>query len=166
MKKTLSILLALAMSLCLVGAVAESEMPFEGTYLGFEDYGFAICLPNEWNVIEVAEDAAANGMIFVSASEDGARTMQIQYSELPEPVESIDALVAELSDSYQGVKAVKINDIDFAAFTIAEQNINAIACVGGEGIGLFVFYFTPADDAEFMPIAEAIAGSITPYTAE
>lgn len=168
MKKTLAIILALVLALSCASVIVETvEMPFEGSYIAFEDYGFAICMPNDWNVIEVSEEAAAAGIFYIFASPDGARTVQLTYSDLDGTViENSDMLVAALSASYENVNPVQLNNINFAAFTLPEQDMNALYSTCGQGTGLIGFYFTPASDADFGPIAEAIAGSITPYQPE
>ena len=162
MKKIIALVLTALMLLTCSFALAESELPFEGSQLSFEDYGFAITLPDDWNVMEVPQEAADAGFFFITTSPDGARTLQLQYSDLDEAVEGIDAVVEKLSAAYEDVAAVQINGIDFAAFTLAEQDINALVCTGGSGTGLYCFYFTPASDEAFGPIAQAIAGSIMP----
>lgn len=164
MKKTLAFVLAAMMLLCSTLACAQ-EMPFEGSYIGFEDYGFQICLPNDWNVLDVSDVSDESGIFFAAQAPDSTWAVAIQYTDLGETY-TIDQVAQEFQDAYGNASVTEINGISFVSFRLEDDNQMAVACLGGQQTGMYVFFFTPADDADFTPIAQAIAGSISAYEAE
>lgn len=168
MKKLLALLAVLAMLFTSTFALAEEEAieefvyPFEATELLFEDYGFSIVLPSDWDVYEIDEAAAEAGIFFIAASTDGANTVQIVYTELEEAVASVEDLVAALSTEYEGVEAIEINGAEFAVATLVEEDINMMATLSQDGSAMYMFFFTSASDEAFHDISVAIAASITP----
>lgn len=164
-KRTLAMLLALALCVCAASAVAEEtvEIPVieDGTWVAFEDYGFEICLPSDWNVMEVTEDQAAVGVHFSCINPEQTRSFTLAYNDLDEATDA-QALAAQLATVYSEVQLVNINGLDFVSYTIPEQDVTGILTLGGEGTGLHQFVFTPASDADYGPLAVQIAASISP----
>lgn len=158
MKKVILLLVTFSMLLTLS---ALAEMPFEGTVVPFEEYGAQITLPSDWKVIELDAAAQEAGMICSVASPDGKRTFSLQYSQL-EKETTVEELKASMETAYGKAEVVSINDLSFVAFDVKDKDITALATLDGDGMGMFVFYFTPASDDAYAPIAQAIAASFGP----
>lgn len=150
--------LVLALMLCSV-ASAE-EMPFEGTWVQFED-GFQVSLPSDWLQIETTDEMLENGIFYVAASPDGARTVQIAWAETQ--VTTIEDLQAALVTVYPDAAAIEINGVGFVACEDTANDVAILVALDAEGSGMYMFNFTPASDEEFAPIAQAIASSISNY---
>ncbi len=56
---------------------------------------------------------------------------------------------------------ININGIDFVTYDVTANDVTGIATLGDSGYGLYQFVFYPASDAEYGPIAVAIAASIS-----
>ena len=166
MKKLLSLLLVLTLSLFAVAAFAETAnnaveiAPLEnGTVVPFTDYNFQITLPSDWNVLEVTEEQAANGIIYSCANPESTRSFTVAYTEL-ETATTLDAVATELAAAYQNVQSLTINGIPFVSYDIAEHDVTGIVTLGGTGVGLYQFVFYPASDSDYGPLALQIASSI------
>ena len=172
MKKLIALLVALMMTLCCFSALAEDaaedtapeaitvELVENGAWVPFADYNFQICLPSDWNVLQLTDEQTQSGVIAGYASADGARSCWISYTEMAEATD-IETVAEQLSASYEGVQLITINDVPFVTYTIAEQDLVGLCTLGGSGVGFYQFLFTPASDAEYLPMAESIAASIS-----
>ncbi|MDD3411397.1 MAG: hypothetical protein PHY12_11385 [Eubacteriales bacterium] len=166
MKKFLAILMTLAMVFGVCSAVAE-EIPAltadpveNGAVVPFEDYNFQITVPSDWLVLEVSDEQAEAGIIYGFASADQARTLFLSYSEFEEATD-IDAVAADIATQYTNVARLTINGIDFVTYDVEASNSSCLGMLGGSGIGFYQFFFTPATDEEYGPLARSIAASIS-----
>lgn len=168
MKKILALLLAMVMCFCVVSAMAE-EAPAEaveipvvegGTWVPFTDYGFQICLPSDWNVMEITEEQTASGIIFSCANPEATRSFTVAYSEF-EAATDIQTIAEGLATTYPEVQLMTINGMDFVTYSVTENDVVGIATLGGSGIGMYQFVFYPASDTDYGTLALQIAASIT-----
>lgn len=164
MKKFLALLLAAMMCLCAIPAMAETaEIPAveNGAWVPFTDYNMQICLPSDWQVLELTEEQSAAGIIFSCKAPDSDRAFQLSYNELEAAID-VDGVLAQLSTVYPSATKLSLNNLDFVTYVIEEQKVAGLALLGGSGIGLYTFNFYPSDDADFMnTLAVQIAGSIS-----
>ena len=171
MKKLIALLVALLMLLCSFAALAEDgeetapeaitvELVENGTWVPFADYNFQICLPSDWNVLELTDEQTQTGVIAGYAAADGARVCYVSYTEF-EAATDIQTVAEQLAASFEGVKLITINDLPFITYALTEQDMVGLCTLGGSGIGFYQFLFAPASDAEFQTIAESIAAYIT-----
>ena len=156
MKKIALVLLALMLA---VGCAAAQELPFDAVRYELEDWGFSICLPEDWLEIELTDEDEEDGVIFCAMSPEGEHGMSIIFTDMEMELDT-QALVEALEDSYSGVSVEEINDIEFVAATSAEDDSNLLCTVGASGQSVFMFIFTPASDRDFVSTSIAIAGSI------
>ena len=161
MKKLVTLILIAMLALTSTAALAESDAPanaaFEGTWVQFED-GFEVYLPSDWLVVDVTDEMIQSGVFYAVASPDGARNMQVGWTE-DAGAEDADTVKAGLESSYTDVEVLNINGIDFVTYTDAQNDSTGIVALGVNG-DMFVFNFYPASDEEFAPIAVTIATSI------
>ena len=166
MKKALALLLATLLCLCSVAALAEDavEVPVveDGTWVPFADYNVQICLPSDWNVLEITEEQTASGIIFSTANPEMTRSFTLAYNEL-EAASDIATIGEQLAanEAMSDVQILNINGMDYVTYTIAENDVVGLVTLGGSGIGLYQFVFYPASDADYASLALQIAASIS-----
>ncbi len=168
MKKLLTVILSVLLVLCSVTAMAEEnvitvDLVENGTWVAFDDYGFNVCLPSDWNVLEISEEAAEVGIIFSCQAPDSARSFTIAYNDL-EAASDIETIAAGLAATYENVQVISINGIPYAAYEIAANDVTGIVALSQDGTALYQFVFYPASDSEFAPLALQIAASINAST--
>ena len=161
MKKLVSFVLIAMLALSCTAALAESDAPadaaFEGSWVQFED-GFEIYLPNEWMVLDLTDEMIQSGVFYAVASPDGARNMQVAWSEDAGAADA-NAVKTQLEATYTEVQVLNINGIDFVTYVDAQNDSTGIVALGANG-DMFVFNFYPASDEAYAPIAVTIATSI------
>ena len=147
MKKALALLLAL-MTLGAACAGAANRT-FE---LRFED-GFSLALPQGW----VAYPPAADDGVRYALGDGEGRYLYIlaQPSEFGDAA-ALQAALARRTDC-EMTGALDLNGQPSAAFIAA--GLNAGGCATLLGGRVFVFLFTPQDDADFMQLAAQIMAS-------
>ncbi len=155
MKKVALLLLTLSLLLTMS---ALAEMPFEAAVIPFEEYGVQISLPSDWNMLALDDAAKEAGMICAVASPDMARKFTLQFSQL-EKETTIEEVKASMETAYGKADIVSIGEIPYVTFDVTDKDMTALATMTGDGMGMFVLYFTPASDKDFGPIAQAIAAS-------
>lgn len=170
MKKSLSILLLL--TLCLsasfaLAQTAETQIPelvfdettaaYQGAWIPFKN-GFQLYLPTDWNVLEVSEEDANQGVMAVFASPDSTAKLAVTYGDITEADNA--AMVASLQAAgMKEVSEVIINGITVVCYTAADDSSTGVAMPTGQG-GAFVFTFAPASEA-FMPIVQTMFSSLS-----
>lgn len=157
MKRLAVLLLTLVMA---AGCALAEGLPFDAVQLEFEDYGFSICLPEDWVSIELTEADVADGLILVAASPDHARTVSVAFIDLEMYIRDTEELAELLGDGHTGVSIEEINGIEFVVATAQEDDVNLLYTLDSENDGVFMFCFMPASDEAFLSIAQGIAGSI------
>ncbi len=160
MKKALSLIIAL-MLLAAPLALAEEAAPvtieitFDGSYLPFEDLGFQLMLPNEWNILETEDYYAA------FANDDLTQGLVLAILEVEEgdTLESLaDAMMAEIEGVVASV--VTINGIPFVVYDAMADDITGAFTLTDNGQYCVHFIFYPGSDEAFTELAVQIMASI------
>lgn len=155
MKKVALLLLTISL---LFSMSALAEMPFEAAVIPFEEYGVQISLPSDWNLLALDDAAKEAGIFCAVASPDMARKFTLQFSQL-EKETTIEEVKASMETAYGKADIVNIGEMPYVTFDVADKDMTAVATMTGDGMGMFVLYFTPASDKDFGPIAQAIVAS-------
>lgn len=164
MKKLLTVILSMMLVLSSVTAIAEEnvitvDLIEDGTWVTFDDYGFHVCLPSDWNVLEITAEAAEVGIIFSCQAPDSERSFTIAYNDL-EAATDIETIAAGLATTQENVNTISINGIPYATYDIAANDVTGIVALSQDGTALYQFVFYPSSDSDFAPLALQIAASI------
>ena len=160
MKKLISLLLCLMMLAVAGFACAESmEDLYEGVWKQIEN-GPKFYIPVEFQDLEIPEEYAAEGMIYLAATEDGAYTCQIYWSLLEQPKE-IEELLADIQSIYPGSELIDLDNAAFVCYADMEADVLGFAALSAVEQGMYQFLFTPASDEDMVTVASAIVASMT-----
>ena len=165
MKKMLAMLLAV-LPLCFgAAAMAESvpevddaaeqaaltDLTANGQLI--EGDGFQFYIPADWEAAELTDEETEAGYVFAAASADEANQLIITY-------QALDA--AKTAEEVQPTATVMdLNGTSVVAFHDADEDVLGIVVMDTVDPGYYIFMFTPASDADFLPVADAIAASYT-----
>ncbi len=149
MKKSIGVALALMMTVSMpVCAMAEEEAgsspdnPVVFSYSDIDDsvyegtwyktgLGFDVYLPDDWEVSDVPEEAAEQGVVFIAGEdeENGGANMIINCAELPEEAANYDlaTLGEDLSATYPSMVYADLNGIPAVVFESDENEISGFA---------------------------------------
>lgn len=133
------------------------EAAYEGTWLSFEP-GFDLYVPSEWNVLEVTDEDAEDGLLFQAQdpdSEDGLN-MIVTATEIGTEYD-LDSMADELATEYTDVEKVSINGIYGVSFET--DTTYGIAFLDDQGIMYNVQIGPKSEDIQ--PIAETLFISLT-----
>ena len=158
MKKLLALVVSLMMAFACVSALAED------VELATVDFGdFTIGIPADWLEIELTDEQVAQGIVYAVINPDQTRSMTVSFNEAEVTAESV---LAELSanEKMTEVQSGDINGFTIVTFTLPEMDQTGFV-LPVEG-GFYTFYFKPASDETFAPIAQAILLSIATPAAE
>ena len=81
---------------------------YDGTWVPFEA-GFDLYLPTDWNVLEISEENAKNGMIFLVSPQENAEEAEAALS-----VQMNDTAGAELTDIAAEYEKAGFTGVGFA----------------------------------------------------
>ena len=172
MKKMLAMLLAV-LTLCFgAAAMAESvpevddaaeqaaltDLTANGQLI--EGDGFQFYIPADWEVGELTDENVANGMAFVSYDADEEHGLVLAYKSLETEI-AIEALYDEIVKEYPAALMQDLNGTPVIAYADSENDMVNIIVMDTVDPGYYIFMFTPASDADFLPVADAIAASYT-----
>ena len=172
MKKMLAMLLAV-LTLCFgAAAMAESvpeadaaaeeaaltDLTAEGQLI--EGDGFQFYIPVDWEQAELDDDQIAEGYVFAAVSADEANALIITYAALDEAMTAEEAQPG-LAEVYPTATVQDLNGTSVVAFHDADEDVLGIVVMDTVDPGYYIFMFTPASDADFLPVADAIAASYT-----
>ena len=153
MKKMLAMLLAV-LTLCFgAAAMAESvpevddaaeqaaltDLTANGQLI--EGDGFQFYIPADWEAAELTDEETEAGYVFAAASADEAQP--------------------GLAEVYPTATVMDLNGTSVVAFHDADEDVLGIVVMDTVDPGYYIFMFTPASDADFLPVADAIAASYT-----
>ena len=165
MKKMLAMLLAV-LTLCFgAAAMAESvpevddaaeqaaltDLTANGQLI--EGDGFQFYIPADWEAAELTDEETEAGYVFAAASADEANQLIITYQALDA------AKTAE--EVHPTATVMDLNGTSVVAFHDADEDVLGIVVMDTVDPGYYIFMFTPASDADFLPVADAIAASYT-----
>ena len=172
MKKMLAMLLAV-LTLCF-GAVALAEsvpavddaaeqaaladLTADGQLI--EGDGFQFYIPADWEIGELTDEEIAEGYAFAAASADESQVLVLTYTALDAAI-TAEELQPSLVEVYPTAAVMDLNGTSVVAFHDADEDVLGIVVMDTVDAGYYIFMFTPASDADFLPVADAIAASYT-----
>ena len=172
MKKMLAMLLAV-LTLCFgAAAMAESvpevddaaeqaaltDLTANGQLM--EGDGFQFYIPADWEAAELTDEETEAGYVFAAASADEANQLIITYVALDAAMTAEEAQPG-LAEVYPTATVMDLNGTSVVAFHDADEDVLGIVVMDTVDPGYYIFMFTPASDADFLPVADAIAASYT-----
>ena len=172
MKKMLAMLLAV-LTLCF-GAVAMAESVTEVDEAAeqaaladltadgqlMEGDGFQFYIPADWETVELTDEETEAGYVFKAVSADEANALYITYEALDAAI-TAEELQPGLVEVYPTAAVMDLNGSSVVAFHDADEDVLGIVVMDTVDAGYYIFMFTPASDADFLPVADAIAASYT-----
>ena len=138
-------------------AAALEELKAEGQLIQGESFEFYI--PADWTDVELNDEQAAEGYVYAACSADEAQGLVVVWKEL-DAAQTAAEIQAGLVEVYENAQVQEINGISVVVFADAENDMLGIVMPDSVDAGYYMFLFTPASDAEFLPIADAIASSL------
>lgn len=133
------------------------EAAYEGTWLSFEP-GFDLYVPSEWNVLEVTDEDAEDGLIFQAQDPDSEEGVNMVVTATDVGTEyDLYSMADELATEYADVEKVSINGIYGVSFET--DTTYGIAFLDDQGIMYNVQIGPKSDDIQ--PIAETLFISLT-----
>ena len=172
MKKMLAMLLAV-LTLCFgAAAMAESvpevddaaeqaaltDLTANGQLI--EGDGFQFYIPADWEAAELTDEETEAGYVFAAASADEANQLIITYQAL-DAAKTAEEVQPDLAEVYPTATVMDLNGTSVVAFHDADEDVLGIVVMDTVDPGYYIFMFTPASDADFLPVADAIAASYT-----
>lgn len=171
-KKMLAMLLAV-LTLCFgAAAMAESvpevddaaeqaaltDLTANGQLI--EGDGFQFYIPADWEAAELTDEETEAGYVFAAASADEANQLIITYQAL-DAAKTAEEVQPGLAEVYPTATVMDLNGTSVVAFHDADEDVLGIVVMDTVDPGYYIFMFTPASDADFLPVADAIAASYT-----
>lgn len=168
MKKMLAMLLAV-LTLCFgAAAMAESvpevddaaeqaaltDLTANGQLI--EGDGFQFYIPADWEAAELTDEETEAGYVFAAASADKANQLIITYQAL-DAAKTAEEVQPGLAEVYPTATVMDLNGTSVVAFHDADEDVLGIVVMDTVDPGYYIFMFTPASDADFLPVADAIA---------
>ena len=107
---------------------SQENVSFAGTWVPFED-GFKLYLPNDWDVYELSDEQAKQGVLFAAGDTSGVQnppgiSVVWAYSD---GAQSLEELAADLTQGgYQVDDLVSINGIPCISYRVEESDCSAI----------------------------------------
>ncbi|MDO5423604.1 MAG: hypothetical protein Q4F41_07760 [Eubacteriales bacterium] len=106
----------------------ETAAAYAGTWVPFQD-GFQLYLPSDWNVYEVTEEQAQQGVLYLAGDSSKAEyapaiSVVWAYSDGAETLEDLAAVIRQ--GGYQVDDLVTINGIGCVAYRLEEEDCGAI----------------------------------------
>ena len=87
------------------------EAAYEGTWLSFEP-GFDLYVPSNWNVLEISDDDAADGLIFQAQDPDSEEGVNMVVTSTDVGTDyDLYSMADELATEYKDVEKVCINGL-------------------------------------------------------
>lgn len=158
-KDSMKKILALVFSLMMVtsAAYAAAEQP-QGLWVQFES-GFELCLPSDWQGVEVTEEEAAAGVVYTAASADQTQIMQVAWAALPAAM-SIDDMHAALSQTFPAIERMESDGFDMLlTFDVANDTL-VFMMMDPVKQGYYGFFFLPGADDELLNKASLVMSSL------
>ena len=118
-----------------------------------EGDGFQFYIPADWEAAELTDEETEAGYVFAAASADEANQLIITYQAL-DAAKTAEEVQPGLAEVYPTATSV-------VAFHDADEDVLGIVVMDTVDPGYYIFMFTPASDADFLPVADAIAASYT-----
>ena len=125
-----------------------------------EGDGFQFYIPADWEAAELTDEDTEAGYVFAAASADEANQLIITYQALDAAM-TAEEVQPGLAEVYPTATVMDLNGTSVVAFHDADEDVLGIVVMDTVDPGYYIFMFTPASDADFLPVADAIAASYT-----
>ena len=125
-----------------------------------EGDGFQFYIPADWEAAELTDEETEAGYVFAAASADEANQLIITYEAL-DAAKTAEEVQPGLAEVYPTATVMDLNGTSVVAFHDADEDVLGIVVMDTVDPGYYIFMFTPASDADFLPVADAIAASYT-----
>ena len=136
---------------------------YEGTWIS-TGLGFDLYLPSDWDVLEVSDENAKQGIVYQAADSAKGWNIAVSYNEGMQV--TVDDIYKQLGDAgYKSLYKMDLNGIPAVGFDIDDQKVSGVAFADADG-GMYTVQLGPNDDKDFEPIMKNIFMSISPTTAE
>lgn len=128
------------------------EAAYEGTWLSFEP-GFDLYVPSEWNVLEVTDEDAKDGLIFQAQDPESEEGVNMVVTATDVGTEyDLNSMAEELETEYDDVEKVSINGIYGVSFET--ESTYGIAFLDDQGVMYNVQIGPKSDDVQ--PVAQTL----------
>lgn len=97
--------------------------------------------------------------MYAACSADEAQGLVVVWKEL-DAAQTAEEIQAGLVEVYENAQVQEVNGISVVVFADAENDMLGIVMPDSVDAGYYMFLFTPASDAAFLPVADAIASSL------
>ena len=133
------------------------EAAYEGTWLSFEP-GFDLYVPSNWNVLEISDDDAADGLIFQAQDPDSEEGVNMVVTATDVGTDyDLYSMADELATEYKDVEKVCINGLYGVTFE-TDTTYGLAFLEDAEGVMYNVQIGPKSDDVQ--PIAETLFVSL------
>ena len=113
-----------------IGTSLDNPVPFDyhnvdttvydGTWVN-TGLGFDVYVPSDWEVLDIPEDAAAQGLVYGVGEPDGGKNLMVTAVELPDDTYSLENAMEELSPNYQYIYYADLSGIPAIYFEDSEN---------------------------------------------
>ena len=175
MKKLISLILCLVMSLSMTVGVAE-ELPaidfneaniaeISGEWMLLEQFGLMMYVPDIFSFIEVPEELAAQGGLAVMATEDKSAGITITYGPLLDGAGNQITSHADLvnyyaSNGFENIATCLVNGLEATNFLLTpDRDMMCMIYFLSDGNALS-FYYTPASNESMLALFSIISSSV------
>lgn len=163
MKRVFAFVLCLMMLLSMSLASAETaahpaESIYEGAWVKFED-GFEIYLPAGWYEYPCTTEMNAQGIFYMAGTEDMSYSCTLAWAALEADC-SIEELHAAMCEDYPNAQVMDVNGVGLVCYEDAENGLLNYIALDATEPGMYMFAFSPADDAVFNAQSAIIASTI------
>ena len=132
---------------------------YDGTWVS-TGLGFDMYLPSDWQILDVSDDDAAQGIVYqVADSEKGWNVVVSYHKDMGASVSDIYTSLQQAG--YQSLYNVDLNGIPAVGFDIDDKKVSGVAFADSEG-AMYTVQLGPNDDKDFLPYAKNILMSISP----
>ena len=133
------------------------EAAYEGTWLSFEP-GFDLYVPSNWDVLEISDEDAADGVMFQAQDPDSEEGVNMLVTATDVGTEyDLYSMADELATEYEDVEKVCINGLYAVSFE-TESTYGIAFLEDAEGMMYNVQIGPKSDDIQ--PIAETLFVSL------
>ena len=133
------------------------EAAYEGTWLSFEP-GFDLYVPSNWDVLEISDEDAADGVMFQAQDPDSEEGVNMVVTATDVGTEyDLYSMADELATEYEDVEKVCINGLYAVSFE-TESTYGIAFLEDAEGMMYNVQIGPKSDDIQ--PIAETLFVSL------
>lgn len=123
--------------------------------------GFEVYLPEEWVEVEVTEENAAAGLLYMAGQDGGGANFTMTYAQVPEGYTE-DQLYEELKASMTSAYYCDLNDLPVILFENEESAVSGFSLVVDD-MAYTAVMSAPSDD-EYEEFSPVIANAIMSFS--